>query len=73
LGQSGILEILKKFKVIAVVGLSKNEYKPSYEVAIYMKGQGHLTIPVNQFADEVFDKKSYKCQLDIYSQKRRRS
>jgi predicted CoA-binding protein len=60
-----IREILNKYKVIAVVGLSRNEDKPSYEVSAYMKNQGYRVIPVNPFVDEVLGEKSYKSILDI--------
>jgi uncharacterized protein len=60
-----IREILNKYKVIAVVGLSRNEDKPSYEVSAYMKNQGYRVIPVNPFVDEVLGEKSYKSLLDI--------
>jgi predicted CoA-binding protein len=65
LSQSEIREILKKYKVIAVIGLSKDEDKSSYEVAAYMKGQGYRIIPVNPFVDEDLGEKSYKSLLDI--------
>ncbi len=65
MGQREIEEILKKYKVIAVVGLSSNEEKPSYEVAAYMKGQGYRIIPVNPFVDEVLGEKSYRSLLDM--------
>ena len=65
MSQREIEEILKKYKVIAVVGLSSNEEKPSYEVSAYMKGQGYRIIPVNPFVDEVLGEKSYKSLLDM--------
>ncbi|HLB28318.1 MAG TPA: CoA-binding protein [Dehalococcoidales bacterium] len=40
-------EILKKHKVIAVVGLSSNPERPSHEVAAYLKNKGYKIIPVN--------------------------
>jgi uncharacterized protein len=65
LSQREIVEILKRYKVIAVVGLSRNEEKPSYEVAAYMKAQGYRIIPVNPFVDEVLGEKSYKSLLEM--------
>jgi uncharacterized protein len=65
LSQREIVEILKKYRVIALVGLSKNEEKPSYEVAAYMKSQGYRIIPVNPFVDEVLGEKSYKSLLEM--------
>jgi predicted CoA-binding protein len=65
LSENEIREILKKYNVIAVVGLSRDEDKPSHEVAAYMKGQGYRVIPVNPFVDEVLGEKSYKSLLEM--------
>jgi uncharacterized protein len=65
LSQEGIKEILDRYRVIAVVGLSREPEKPSYQVAAYMKKQGYRIIPVNPFADEVLGEKSYKSLLDM--------
>jgi hypothetical protein len=64
LGQNQIKEILK-YKVIAVVGLSKEPEKDSHRVSAYLKQHGYRIIPVNPFADEVLGEKSYKSLLDI--------
>lgn len=63
--QSIIEEILGKYRVIAVVGLSKDVEKPSYRVAAYLKNHGFCIIPVNPFVDEVLGEKSYSNLLDI--------
>lgn len=60
-----IKEILTKYHVIAVVGLSKEPEKDSYKVSAYLKRHGYRVIPVNPFADEVLGEKSYKTLLDI--------
>lgn len=65
MGQNQIKDILKKYKVIAVVGLSKEPEKDSYRVSAYLKQHGYRVIPVNPFADEVLGEKSYKSLLDI--------
>jgi len=65
LSQDIIKEILKKYKVIAVVGLSKEPGKDSHRVAAYLKQRGYRIIPVNPFADEVLGEKSYPSLLDI--------
>jgi len=39
--------ILDRCRVIAVVGLSPNTYRPSHEVASYLQQQGFRIIPVN--------------------------
>ena len=65
MSQNQITDILEKYKVIAVVGLSKELEKDSHRVSAYLKQHGYRIIPVNPFADEVLDEKSYKSLLDI--------
>ena len=65
MGEDQIKDILKKYKVIAVVGLSKELEKDSHRVSAYLKQHGYRIVPVNPFADEVLDEKSYKSLLDI--------
>jgi predicted CoA-binding protein len=56
---------LKKYKVIAVVGSSKEPEKDSHRVSTYLKQHGYRIIPVNPFADKVLGEKSYPSLLDI--------
>ena len=42
-----VAEIFRQAKTIAVVGLSDDESRPSYEVAAYLESQGYEIIPVN--------------------------
>ena len=65
MGEDQIRDLLKKYKVIAVVGLSKELEKDSHIVSAYLKQHGYRIIPVNPFADEVLAEKSYKSLLDI--------
>lgn len=65
MSQNEIKEILNKYKVMAVVGLSKELEKDSHRVSAYLKQHGYRIIPVNPFADEVLEEKSYKSLLDI--------
>jgi uncharacterized protein len=60
-----IPEILTKYHVIAVVGLSSDQGKPSYHVAAYMKAHGYRIIPINPTVAEVMGEKSYKSLLDL--------
>ena len=53
------------FKNIAVVGMSKNEEKPSHYVPRYLMEQGYNIIPVNPTANEILKKKSYKHVSEI--------
>jgi len=54
-----ILELLKKAKTIAVVGLSDHPYKPSYGVSEYMQRHGYRIVPVNPMASEVLGERAY--------------
>jgi uncharacterized protein len=65
LDEQAIPEILTKYHVIAVVGLSSDKSKPSYRVAAYMKAHGYHIIPVNPTVNEVLREKSYKSLLDL--------
>ena len=65
MGQNQIKDILTKYKVIAVVGLSQELGKDSHRVSAYLKQHGYRIIPVNPFANEVLGEKSYKSLLDI--------
>ena len=67
MSQNEIKEILNKYKVIAVIGLSKELEKDSHRVSAYLKQHGYRIIPVNPFADEVLGEKSYPSLLDIPS------
>jgi len=60
-----ILEILKKCKRIAVVGLTSNPARPSYEVTEYMQRAGYRIIPVNPNEKEVLGEKSYARLEDV--------
>ncbi|QGU00133.1 hypothetical protein SYNTR_1539 [Candidatus Syntrophocurvum alkaliphilum] len=52
-------EVLDDTQTIAIVGLSKDEYKPSYRVAKYLKEKGYKIVPVNPNIEEVLGEKSY--------------
>src|ERR1051326_3587667 len=54
-----------QFKNIAVVGMSKNEEKPSHEVPKYLIEHGYNVIPVNSTITEVLGKKAYPSIADI--------
>ncbi len=60
-----ILEILKEFRTIAVVGLSANPGRPSYRVSRYMQDQGYRIVPVRPGADEILGEKVYPTLKDI--------
>jgi uncharacterized protein len=60
-----ILEILKKYKTIAVVGLSSNPIRPSHDVSAYLQSVGYRIIPVNPNEKEVLGEKSYARLEDV--------
>ncbi len=41
------LEILERYKTIAMVGLSSDPYRPSYFAASYLQREGYRVVPVN--------------------------
>jgi predicted CoA-binding protein len=51
--------ILTHCRTIAVVGLSPQPHRPSFDVARYMQGQGYRIVPVNPNATEVLGEKAY--------------
>ncbi len=57
--------ILKENRVIAVVGLSANWYRPSYFAAKYMLDHGYHVIPVNPSYQEVLGQKCYPSLRDV--------
>jgi uncharacterized protein len=57
--------ILKETRVIAVVGLSADWYRPSYFAAKYMQEHGYRIIPVNPKYQAVLGEKCYKSLRDI--------
>jgi predicted CoA-binding protein len=54
-----------QLKNIAVVGVSKNEEKPSHEVPKYLIEHGYNVIPVNPTLSEVLGRKAYPTIADI--------
>ncbi len=57
--------ILKQSRILAVVGLSANWYRPSYFAAKYMQEHGYRVIPVNPQYDSVLGEKCYPSLKDI--------
>ena len=55
-----------KQRKIAVVGLSSNLEKASYQVATFMMTQGYEIVPVNPGESKVLGKKSYSNLKDAY-------
>lgn len=60
-----IKRILQESNTIAVVGLSDNPSRDSYNISAAMKAKGYRIIPVNPNADEVLGEKAYPSLRDI--------
>jgi predicted CoA-binding protein len=58
-------QILADANVIAVVGASREPWKPSHTVPLQMLRHGWRIIPVNPFADEIFGLPAVKTLADI--------
>ena len=57
--------ILNECRTIAVVGLSSNPMRPSYDVARYLQRQGYRIIPVNPNESEVLGEQAYPHLADV--------
>ena len=57
-----IKDILKKYRTIAVYGMSKNQEKAAHYVPAFLLGKGYAIIPVNPTADEII---KLKCYADL--------
>jgi predicted CoA-binding protein len=52
-------------RTIAIVGLSRNELRPSYFVGYYLKRHGYRVIPVNPREAEILGEKSFPSLADV--------
>lgn len=62
---ANIPDLLRSTYVIAVVGLSNDDLRPSYGVAEYMQRAGYRIIPVNPNVSEVLGEKAYARLEDV--------
>ncbi|MGA5301451.1 CoA-binding protein [Nucisporomicrobium flavum] len=58
-------QILAEANVIAVVGASRDPFKPAHSVPLQMLRHGWKIIPVNPFVDEVFGVKTVPTLADL--------
>jgi uncharacterized protein len=65
LDEEQVQDLLRTSHVIAVVGLSPDDEKPSNRVARYLKDKGYRIIPVNPAYEEILGEKAYKSLGDI--------
>jgi predicted CoA-binding protein len=57
--------ILKESRVIAVVGLSADWFRPSYFAAKYLQEHGYRVIPVNPKYDSILGEKCYRSLREV--------
>jgi predicted CoA-binding protein len=57
--------ILGQYRVIAVVGLSADWYRPSYFAAKFMMEPGYRVIPVNPKYPEILGQRCYRSLQDV--------
>ncbi len=53
------LEILERYRRIAMVGLSSNQFRPSHYAAMYLLAEGYEVIPVNPREKEILGQTCY--------------
>jgi hypothetical protein len=51
--------ILNRYKVVAVVGCSRDPRKPAHYVPKYLQSRGYKIVPVNPNAQEILGEKAY--------------
>lgn len=58
-GAAEIAAIIRQYRTIAVVGLSPDPSRPSYQVAQYLQEHGFRIIPVNPKCQEILGERCY--------------
>ena len=62
---AGLRRILENHKVIAMVGISPKEDRPSNAVARFLMARGYTVIPVNPGQSEILGQRCYPSLKDI--------
>src|SRR4051812_39226907 len=57
--------ILREFRTLAVVGLSRDPTKEAHAIPARLQRAGFRLIPVNPFTDSVLGEKSYKTLAEV--------
>ena len=58
-------EVLRKYRVVAVVGASKNPEKDANSVPAFMMEKGYTIVPINPTSDQILGLKAYPSLLDL--------
>ncbi len=59
------MEVMRKYKFIAVVGASKNPEKDANTVPAYLMNHGYTIVPVNPTTDSVLGLKAYPSLAEL--------
>jgi len=65
LSDEEIKKILEGYKIVAVVGMSKDPMKPGHYVPKFLIKHGYKVMPVNPTVNEVLGLKSYPSLMDV--------
>ena len=65
LSDDEIREIYRKYRKVAIIGMSRNPEKPAHYVPKFLMEKGFEIIPVNPVADEILGRKVYKSLEEI--------
>jgi predicted CoA-binding protein len=59
------VEVLKRYRTVAVIGASRDPSKWAHIVPKYLKEQGYRIIPINPTASEILGEKAYKSLMEV--------
>ncbi len=59
------VEVLKQYRLVAVIGASKDPSKWAHIVPKYLKEHGYRIIPINPTATEILGEKAYKSLMEV--------
>ncbi|NAZ34650.1 MAG: CoA-binding protein [Pyrobaculum sp.] len=59
------VEVLKRYRTVAVVGASRGPSKWAHIVPKYLKEHGYRIIPINPTASEILGEKTYKSLMEV--------
>jgi predicted CoA-binding protein len=59
------VEVLKRYRTVAVIGASRDPSKWAHIVPKYLKEHGYRIIPINPAASEILGEKAYKSLMEV--------
>jgi predicted CoA-binding protein len=59
------VEVLKRYRTVAVIGASRDPSKWAHIVPKYLKEHGYRIIPINPTASEILGEKAYKSLIEV--------